>query len=230
MQTVAETGPRFWLNGSPDINEGSELNGALTLTHNRLERREPGFWNETDGAFGSAEGAQAGAAIKGSDSTSLACSPEGAVAILFRTPSEFHATSSAEPDGLFSRGSFGTDVPFEVNISSGKLRFYFREDGSPRKTKDLLPLDPGTWYWLGMDWKVEDAKTTINWRAYAPKAGDMMLQGSLTTQGLGTAKSPLWIAGRSVRATLGDGVISQLIIWDVPLNESGWLKLENLLK
>jgi hypothetical protein len=224
VRKAAGAPPVFWLDGAASPNEGTVNSGPTDYAEGKWERTEEGFWGEQDGSFGLSAEALSGVRARATKLTDIAASPDGALAVLFRAPSSFGA---GEPHSIVNRGDYSAAVPFELSIHNGQLRLAARVNDK-QKALDLQPIEPGEWYWVALDWKQADGGgTDLEWRAWSRSQGSR--NGTLETEGLGNPESLLQLGGRTVGCTLLDGVLSQVIVWDRPVGESGWTKLEALL-
>jgi hypothetical protein len=224
VRAAAPQPPVFWLDSAPDRNEGTVNSGPTDYAEGKWERREEGYWADADGAFGLSASAVSGVRARATKLTDVACSENGALAVLFRTPSAF---DMGEPHSILNRGDYAASMPFELSIHKGQLRLSARVNDK-QKAPDLMPVAPGTWYWVALDWRRGDSTgTDVEWRVWS--GGQLEKTGSLQTEGLGTTDHLLQLGGRSARATMVDGAFAQVIVWDQPVGEEGWSKLESLL-
>lgn len=224
VREAAPAPPVFWLDGAADHNEGAVNGGPTDYAEGKWGRVEAGFWGEPDGAFGLPAAAASGVRARATKLTDIACSANGALAVLFRAPSSL---DPEEPHSIVNRGDYATTMPFELSIHKGQLRLAARVNDK-QKALDLQPVEAGQWYWVALDWKQADGGgTEVEWRVWSHAQG--LRNDSIRAEGLGNPESLLQLGGRTVRSTLGDGVFSQVIVWDHPVGESGWSKLESLL-
>lgn len=224
VREAATQPPVFWLDSTPDRNEGTVNEGPTSYAEGGWERREAGYWGDEGGAFGLPVDAKSGAGIRATRLTDAAASASGALAVLFRAPSAFDA---GEPHSIISRGDHGAATPFEVSIHAGQLRLSAMVDDK-QKALEMGPVEPGAWCWVAIDWEPSDqGAIEIRWRIWSQ--GSVQQSGSLQTTRLGSTESPLRLGGRAKRCTITDGVFSQVIVWDMPVGDEGWSKLENLL-
>lgn len=231
VESAGAKKPLLWIDGTPYENRGEELGGELKYPGTQWAPPSDGFWGEPEGSFAiSEETPKQSAVLAQSETTSIGCSPDGAMAILFRMPSEFVPGTAAAPDKIFlvSRGAFGSPSAFEVAIVNSKLRIAAPGATLTEALKPLPQVDPGTWYWLAISWKSGNGQTEVEWRL-ADRGGGLVDQGGFTSGVMGDAESRFAIGG-SYRTSSADTLFSQIIVWDTSIPEEGFKKLEALLK
>jgi len=230
VNSVGEKKPIFWLDGSPEISLGEELSGEVRYEQKVWGEPKPGFWGENDGAFGSAPENAGFATLKNSDSTTIGCSENGAMAILFRTASEFRSGRDLPPDKhlLFSRSV--SNSHFEVAVVNGALRIATQGEGEKPNFVYLPKVPKSSWCWFAMSWKTQNGSIKVNWRQLAPAKGGSIGNGAFTTTGLGQSGSKVLIGGTQSAHSATDAALSQVIVWDTPISDKGWSKLEALLQ
>jgi len=224
--------PIFWLDGSPEISLGEELSGEVRYDQKVWGEPQPGFWGENDGAFGSALDNRGLAALKDSDSTTIGCSENGAMAILFRTASEFRYGRDLPPDkhSLFSRGNVDSNSQFEVAVVNGALRIATQGDGEKPNFVYLPKVPESSWCWFAVSWKTQNGSIEVNWRSLAPAKGGQLESGEFNATGLGQTDSKVLTGGAQSAHSATDAAFSQVIVWDTPISDEGWSKLEALLQ
>lgn len=224
VQSIAGSPPTFWLNGDPSSNMGdAQFDHLLRYVGGEWARLEDGPWGEAQTGFGLPLDAENGVVVMNSRQTDIACSDEGSLAILFRAPSGFNQN---EPHLIVARGMYGAASPFELSINKGQLRLAYAEGGAV-KTANLARVEEGVWAWVALTWQKTGEKSDIAWRVWSRTDG--LSQGTLSADQVGSSEFPLILAGRTVRCTLADGILSQVIVWNTPIGEDGWNKLEALL-
>lgn len=224
VQSATISAPTFWLNSDPSSSMGTtRLDQLLRYRGGEWARFEDGPWGEAQAAFGLPPDAANGVLMVSSAQTDIASSAEGSLAVLFRAPSVFDQN---EPHIIIARGTYDRESPFELSINKGQLRLAYARDGALR-VANLVQAEAGAWTWVAMSWRKVAAENEISWRAWTRNRG--LNQGALSADPPGNQSNPLSLAGRNVRCTLADGVLSQVIIWDTPVGEDGWNKLEALL-
>jgi hypothetical protein len=224
VQSATISAPTFWLNSDPSTSTGSiQFDGLLRYSGAEWVRFEDGPWGDALAAFGLPPDAARGATVVSSAQKDIACSDEGALAVLFRAPSIF---DQDEPQIIIARGTYDRESRFELGIYRGRLRLAYNQGGAV-KVAWLMGAEEGAWTWVALSWRKIGAETEISWRAWTRNSG--LHQGVVTADRAGDQRIPLILAGRTVRCTLADGVLSQVIIWDTPVGEDGWNKLEALL-
>jgi hypothetical protein len=224
VRSAAGTPPTFWLNGDPSSSLGDiELDHLLRYTGGEWTRLEDGPWDEAGGSFGLPAEAENGVQVANSKQTDIGCSEEGSLAVLFRAPSSFDQN---EPHVLIARGTYGAMHPFELSINRGHLRLAYTEAGNA-KLANLTRSEEGAWCWVGLTWQKVGDSTEIAWRVWT--RADGLSQGALNADQAGSPEHSLSLAGRGVRCTVADGVLSQVIVWDKAIDSDGWSKLEALL-
>jgi hypothetical protein len=233
VMSAAAQPPTFWLNSDPSNNRGEgDLSGEIRYVGGVLSRLEEGPWGDAEGAFGLSDDSQGAARVNNSKQTDIACSDQGSLALLFRAPTDFSSKSGSidqQLQVLFSRGTYGSEQPFEIALHQGSLRISHLQDGvSKTTTLGSGKLEQGAWYWLALTWERQDSATSITWRIWNQLDG--LQQGSLNTGPLGFANTPLELAGRTSGDSLKDGAFSQVIVWSTPVSDDNWSKLESLLK
>jgi hypothetical protein len=232
VNSAGEKKPVFWLDGTPEISRGEELSGEVRYIQKVWGEAQPGFWGEKGGAFGSAPDSRGVGVLKDSDSTTIGCSKNGAVAILFRTPSEFRFGRDLPPDKylLFSRGNAGPISPFEIAVVNGAIRIATQGEGEKPNFVCLPKVPESSWCWFAMSWKTQNGSTEVQWRLLAPAKGGSIENGAFTTTGLGQVDSKVLIGGTQSAHSAMDTALSQVIVWDTPVSDGGWSKLEALLQ
>jgi hypothetical protein len=224
VQSATSTPPTFWLNGDPSSSLGDiELDHLLRYAGGEWTRLEDGPWGEAEGSFGLPAEAENGVQVANSKQTDIGCSEEGSLAVLFRTPSSFDQN---EPHVVIARGIYGAEHPFELSINRRQLRLAYTEAGTA-KLANLTRSEEGAWCWVGLTWQKVGDSTEMAWRVWT--RADGISEGTLTADQSGSPEHSLSLAGRGVRCTLADGVLSQVIIWDKAVDSDGWSKLEGLL-
>jgi hypothetical protein len=224
VQSAASSPPTFWLNSDPSSNMGDiQFDRLLRYVGGEWARFEDGPWGEAQAGFGLPLDAENGVVVMNSKQTDIACSDEGSVAVLFRAPSGFNQN---EPHLVFARGMYGAASPFELSINKGQLRLAYAEGGAV-KTANLARVEEGVWAWVALTWQKTGETSEIAWRVWTRTDG--LSQGALSADQVGSSEFPLILAGRTVRCTLADGILSQVIVWNTPIGEDGWNKLEALL-
>ncbi len=231
--SAAEQPPTFWLNSEPTNNRGEgDLSGEIRYVGGALSRVEEGPWGDAEGAFGLSDDSQGGVRVINSKQSDVACTDKGALALLFRVPTDFSSSSGPidqQLQVLFSRGMFGSEQPFEIAIHQGRLRFAVVQNGESKPAYiGSGKLEQGAWYWLALSWEQQGSATTITWRLWNQVEG--LQQGSMNSSALGMVSIPLELAGRGTGENLKDGAFSQVIVWSTPVSDDSWSKLESLLK
>lgn len=231
VNAATDKKPIFWLDGNPYMNEGSEL-GAVRYRHEVWEELEPGFWGEAQGAFGTGDSRGVGVIVD-SEYTATGHTESGALALLFRAPSEFRFGPELPPDkhGLFSRGGYQASSPFEIAIVNGSLRMTSLGEGNgPQAISSYASLSNSLWYWLAMSWMPSGDLIEVTWHLFEPASGVLIDEGQFKTKSLGQSDSGLYIAGTQSAHSATDTLLSQVIVWDTPVSKDGWRKLEAHLK
>lgn len=224
VREAAPQPPVFWLDSTPDRNEGTVGTDPTTYAEGEWKRRVAGYWGDDGGAFGLPVDAESGVRIRDTKLTDVAASASGALAVLFRAPSAF---DDGQPHSIINRGDYAAPAPFELSIHGNQLRLSALVNDR-QKALDMAPVEPDAWCWVALDWEPSgQGATEIRWRIWSH--GGLQQSGSLQADRLGTAENLLQLGGRVKHSTLADGVFSQVIVWDVPVGEEGWSKLESLL-
>lgn len=235
--SAGKTPPIFWLDGNYTPNKGSALNGEVTYLNREQvwDQLQTGFWGEENGAFRIVEASDGGrqfARVGDSKTTKIACSESGSLAILFKTASEFRIDTFSPPDkhALLTRGDFSTPSPFEIAIVNGMLRVLtLGESGKPLFTT-IANVNPASWYWVAMSWMKKDGVTHVQWRVKDLSNNAPMETGTFQAQGMGDVDSFLHIGLTQSKHSAPDTAFSQIIVWDTPIADEAWGKIETLLK
>lgn len=232
VKSATDKEPTFWLDGNPETDEGSELGGEVRYRHKVWGEPQQGFWGEEQGAFGTGDSRGVGV-VADSEFMATGYSESGALALLFRAPSEFRFGPELPPDkhGLFSRGGHNSDSPFEVAIVNGSLRVAtLGHNDETQSAHSQVKLAESSWYWFAMSWRTSGDLIEITWRLFEPESGVLIDDGQFETKGLGQSDIGVYLAGTQSAHSATDTLISQVIVWDTPVSEGGWSKLEALLK
>jgi hypothetical protein len=230
VNSAGEKKPIFWLDGSPEINLGEELSGEVRYVQKPWGEPQPGFWGENGGAFRSAPDNRGSAALKDSDSTTIGCSENGAMAILFRTASEFRYGGDLPPDKYWILSRSDSNSQFEVAVVNGALRIATQGEGDKPNFVYLPKVPESSWCWFVMSWKTQNGLTEVNWRSLAPAKEGQLESGAFNATGLGQTGSKVLIGGTQSAHSATDAAFSQVIVWDTPISDEGWSKLEALLQ
>ena len=70
----------------------------------------------------------------------------------------------------------------------------------------------------------------FNWRSLAPAKGGQLESGEFNATGLGQTDSKVLIGGAQSAHSATDAAFAQIIVWDTPISDEGWSKLEALLQ
>jgi len=228
VESATSKKPLLWLDGTPDENRGDDLGGQIKYARVQWAPPTVGFWGESGGSFSVSESTpKQGAVVEGSETTSITTSPEGALALLFRTPSEFLPPITG-PDKLLLAGRTGEQPGIEAAIVNSRLRIAAPSESVGRKFTVLPELQPSSWYWLAITWKSETGGTKFQWRL-KDSSGSLVDQGEFPAGAI-SATEDRFIIGGSYRTGKADVQFSQVIVWDAPIDEAGWRNMESLLK
>lgn len=237
VRSAGKNAPIFWLDGNHTTNKGSELNGEVNYVQGQKVWDQPqtGFWGEQSGAFRIVDTVDAGrpaARLTDSKHTNIGCSENGSLGILFKTASEFTIAADFPPDkhSLFTRGDIQSPAPFEVAVVNGILRVTTQGEIDKPLFTNLAKVDPATWYWVAMSWMKKDGVTHVQWQVKDLANNAMLQTGGFETQALGEEDSFLQLGLTQSKHSIADTTFSQIIVWDTPLAEEQWAKIEKLLE
>lgn len=221
--TDGGSGPTLWFQSTREPNFGS-AGGEWAITSNgQLLDTRPDFFGNPAGAFALLSSETRGGAVAGSGGMGFASGSAGTVMITIRTTDNVETLA-----GLFSKGEFSNDNPFEITVFQGNLRINHRIDAETKTGTVLAPVDPDTWYTLAVRWDLNEVLGTLRWYLVNMDTG-LANTGTLPVSVVGDVSRPIRVAGR-VSFNPFHGAIQNLAIYDRALSADAILDLVNLYR